>query len=90
MKSNVLKVGLPLGVIAFGLASAASTSSLNSTEKAFAQNGYQRITANPTPCDQVRQCDENGDFACTVNDGGSGKQLYDEETCLIPLKRSTP
>ncbi|MBF4485793.1 DUF6520 family protein [Flavobacterium sp. CSZ] len=90
MKSNVLKIGLPLGVIAFGLASAASTSSLSATDRAFAQNGYQRTTANPTPCDYVRQCDENGNFACTVSDSGIGKQLYDEETCLIPLKRSTP
>lgn len=87
MKSNVLKTVLPMAVIAFGLASAAGTSSLNEKRNVFLQPGYQRTTANPTPCNFVQDCDEGNNYACKANIGGA--QLY-SVNCLTPLKRSTP
>jgi hypothetical protein len=86
MKSNVFKIGLPMAVAAFALASAAGTSSMSEKGKVFLQPGYQRTTANPTPCNYVQDCDENGNFACKAS---SGVQLY-SINCLTPLKRSTP
>jgi hypothetical protein len=83
MKSNVLKIVLPMAVVAFGLASAASTSS----SKPVAQTGYQRISS-PFQCIAVQNCDENGNYDCKAPDGTT--QLYaNAATCNVPLKRST-
>lgn len=87
MKSNVLKIGLPMAVIAFALASAAGTSSLNGKGKDIVISGYERTTANPTPCNENKDCDDDGDFACTAN--VSGAQLYAND-CLTPLKQRLP
>lgn len=85
MKSNVIKIVLPIAVVALGLASAASTSSL---KKDVNQMGYKRIS-NPNGCSAVQECDENGDNFCKAPDGVT--QLYaPAATCLTPLKRSTP
>lgn len=86
MKSNVFKIGLPVAVVAFGLASAASTSSISTGSKLVAQMGYKHIN-DPQPCQAVSQCDENGDFNCKAPDEVT--QLYSlESNCTIPLKRS--
>ena len=85
MKTNFLKTILPLAVIAVGLTSAASTSSLNRSSKSVAHLGYRHI-ANPERCNAVQECDENGNFNCKI--GSSGPQLYDSN-CVTPLKRST-
>lgn len=86
MKTNVLKIVLPMAVVALGLVSAASTSSLNN--KDVAQMGYKRIV-NPNSCVAVQQCDDIQGFACKAPDGVT--QLYaPAATCLTPLKRSTP
>lgn len=86
MKSNVLKIGLPLAVVAFGLASAASTSAISTGSKPFARMGYTHIN-DPQPCQAVWECDENGDFNCKAPDNVT--QLYSlESNCNIPLKRS--
>lgn len=86
MKSNVFKIGLPLAVVAFGLASAASTSSISTSSKPFAQMGYTHIN-DPQPCQATLQCDENGDFNCKAPDNVT--QLYSlDSNCVIPLKRS--
>ncbi len=84
MKSNVLKIVLPMAVVAFGLASAASTSS----SKPAAQMGYKRIN-NPFQCIAVQSCDEQTGFACKAPDNVT--QLYSPSTtCNVPLTRSTP
>ncbi|WP_369014138.1 DUF6520 family protein [Flavobacterium anhuiense] len=84
MKSNVLKIVLPMAVAAFGLASAGSTSN----SKPVAQMGYHRIN-NPFQCIAVQNCDELGGFACKAPDGVT--QLYSPAiTCNVPLTRSTP
>lgn len=86
MKSNVFKIGLPLAVVAFGLASAASTSSIGTSSKPFVQMGYTHIN-DPQPCQQVWECDEAGDFNCKAPDGIT--QLYSlNSNCITPLKRS--
>lgn len=86
MKSNVFKIGLPLAVVAFGLASAASTSSISNTSKPFARMGYTHID-DPQPCQKVWECDEAGDFFCKAPDDIT--QLYTlESNCITPLKRS--
>lgn len=84
MKSNVLKIVLPLAVVVVGLTSAASTSALNGSSKSAAQLGYRHI-ANPESCTQVQICNENGNFNCKAS---NGDQLYDS-SCVTPLKRST-
>lgn len=85
MKSNVLKIVLPMAVVALGLASAASTTSLNNKE--VNTMGYKRIV-NENRCEAVQECDDINGFACKAPDG---TQLYTNgTTCLTPLKRSTP
>jgi predicted transglutaminase-like cysteine proteinase len=87
MKSNVLKIGLPLAVVAFGLASAASTSSMSRSSKPVAQIGYYHISHNPS-CQAVQNCDENGTWNCLAPDKAT--QLYSvSSNCNTPLKRST-
>jgi hypothetical protein len=84
MKSNVLKIVLPMAVAAFGLASAASANS----SKPAAQMGYHRIN-NPFQCIAVQECNELGNFACKAPDGVT--QLYSPSvTCNVPLTRNTP
>ena len=48
MKSNVFKIGLPLAVVAFGLASAAKKSSIGTITKPFVQMVYTHIN-DPQP-----------------------------------------
>jgi len=86
MKSNVFKIVLPMAVAAFGLASAAGTSTLNNKGKAAIVPGYERISSNPVQCQYVADCDEGSQFACTAPDGVT--QLYKEaNTCQTPLRR---
>ncbi|MDQ1164655.1 DUF6520 family protein [Flavobacterium sp. SORGH_AS_0622] len=88
MKSNVLKTVLPIAVIAFGLASAASTSSLGKSSKSVTQMGYKRIN-NPFQCIAVQNCNELQGYDCKAPDGVT--QLYsDGASCNVPLKRNTP
>lgn len=88
MKSNVLKTVLPMAVIAFGLASAAGTSSLNKNSKSAVQIGYQRINS-PFQCLAIQECDEGGEEACKAPDGVT--QLYSPgTTCNVPLTRNHP
>lgn len=87
MKFNVFKIGLPLAVVAFGLASAASTSSMDNSSKPFAQIGYYHISHSPS-CQAVQMCDENGTWNCLAPDKST--QLYSvSSNCTTPLKRST-
>jgi hypothetical protein len=86
MKTNVLKFVLPLAVVAVGLTSAASTSSLTESSKAAAQAGFRHI-ANPNDCVEEQQCDEGGSWNCKAS--LDGVQLYNS-SCNTPLKRSTP
>lgn len=86
MKTNVLKIVLPLAVVAVGLTSAASTSSMSRSSKTAIPNGYQHI-ANPNSCNAVQECNLQTGFNCKI--GTNGAQLYDA-TCVVPLKRSTP
>lgn len=86
MKSNVFKFGLPLAVVAFALASAASTSTIGSGSKPVAQMGYYHIS-NPNSCQAVQTCDENGIWDCLAPDKST--QLYTQSSnCTTPLKRS--
>ncbi|MFH7001183.1 DUF6520 family protein [Flavobacterium plurextorum] len=88
MKSNVLKTVLPMAVVAFGLASAASTSPLNGSSKSAIQMGYQRINS-PFQCLAVQNCDDGLDEDCKAPDDET--QLYaNTANCNVPLKRSTP
>ncbi|UUW08648.1 DUF6520 family protein [Flavobacterium plurextorum] len=87
MKANVFKIGLPMAVVAFGLASAASTSSTEESSKVFAQNGYEHISVENACNIPKAFCDENGNEACTAPD--TGNQLYSQPSnCVLPLKRS--
>lgn len=71
-----------MAVVAFGLASAASTSS----SKPVTQDGYQRINS-PFQCVAIQSCDELEGYACKAGD----VQLYAESAaCNVPLTRSTP
>ncbi|ABQ06573.1 DUF6520 family protein [Flavobacterium johnsoniae] len=89
MKSNVFKIGLPIAVIAFGLASAASTSSINSSSKPLAQNGYEHISISSACNVPVAFCDEIEGQNCTAPE--TGRQLYSQPSnCVTPLKRSNP
>ena len=84
MKSSVLKIVLPMAVVAFGLASAASTSA----SKPSLQMGYKRINS-PFQCIAVQNCNEQSGFDCKAPDGVT--QLYAQSaTCNVPLTRSTP
>lgn len=87
MKSNVFKIGLPLAVVAFGLASAASTSSTDGSSKVFAENGYEHIGVD-SACDIPKAfCDDGNEIACTAPD--TGNQLYSKSSnCVTPLRRS--
>nr|WP_199001392.1 DUF6520 family protein [Flavobacterium sp. ASV13] len=88
MKSNVLKNVLPMAVIAFGLASAAGTSSLDKSSKSTVQMGYQRINS-PFQCVAIQECDEGNEEACKAPDGVT--QLYaPSTTCNVPLFRNHP
>jgi hypothetical protein len=88
MKFNVLKTVLPMAVIAFGLASAAGTSSLNKSSKSAVLMGYQRIN-NPFECRAIQECDEGLEEACKAPDGVT--QLYSPSTtCNVPLTRNHP
>lgn len=88
MKSNVLKTVLPMAVIAFALASAAGTSSLNKDSNSAVKMGYQRIN-NPFQCLAIQECDEGDEEACTAPDGVT--QLYSPvTTCNVPLTRNHP
>ena len=87
MKFNVFKIGLPLAVVAFGLASAASTSSMGNSSKPVAQMGYYHIS-HVNSCQAVQNCDENGTWDCLAPDKST--QLYtNSSNCTTPLKRST-
>lgn len=87
MKSNVLKFSLPLAVVAFGLASAASTSSIGKTGKAAIVPGYARISSNPVQCSYMGDCDEGNTFNCTAPNNPTIQLYAEENTCLTPLKR---
>lgn len=85
MKLNVLKIGLPMAVAAFALASAAGTSSLRA-DKAAPIPGYARLTPS-SPCSYVADCDDAGTVICTAPDDSSMVLHAEANTCLTPLKK---
>lgn len=86
MKSNVLKIGLPMAVAAFALASAAGTSSLRA-DKSAPIPGYARLTPT-SACSYVADCDDNGNVICTAPDDDSIVLHGDPNNCSnTPLKK---
>jgi len=86
MRTKVFKTVLPIAVLALGLASAASTSSLKGSDKDASQTGYRKV-ASPFSCTAVQICDEGGTWDCKAS---NGDQLYaPQATCQTSLKRST-
>jgi hypothetical protein len=86
MKSNVLKIGLPMAVAAFALASAAGTSSLRADKSALVP-GYARLTPT-SACSYVADCDDNGNVICTAPDDDSIVLHGDPNNCSnTPLKK---
>jgi len=85
MKLNVLKIGLPMAVVAFALASAAGTSSLRA-DKDDIVPGYARLTP-ASACSYVADCDDAGTAICTAPENNSLVLHAEENTCLTPLKK---
>lgn len=85
MKSNFLKIGLPMAVVAFGLASAAGTSSLRA-DSAAPIPGYARDNST-APCDLKGECDDQGNEICTAPDNPSLVLNAQFSNCTVPLKR---
>jgi hypothetical protein len=85
MKSSVLKIGLPMAVAAFALASAAGTSSLRA-DKTAPVPGYARLTPT-SACSYVADCDDNGNVICTAPDDNNMVLHAEPNTCITPLKK---
>jgi len=85
MKLNVLKIGLPMAVAAFALASAAGTSSLRA-DKAAPIPGYARLTPS-SACSYVADCDDAGTVICTAPDDDNMVLHGQESNCITPLKK---
>ncbi|WP_348825577.1 hypothetical protein [Flavobacterium aestuarii] len=82
MRTSVIKIVLPMAVVALGLVSAAGTSSL---DKKFAPKmGYNRINVSQS-CSAVAECGNAGGDACTAPDGNA---LFQQGACLVPLTKN--
>nr|WP_315155688.1 hypothetical protein [uncultured Flavobacterium sp.] len=82
MRTNLIKIVLPMVVASLGLVSAASTSSM---DKKFAPKiGYNRINDTQS-CNAVAECGNAGGLACTAPDGNA---LFQQGSCLVPLSRN--
>ena len=84
MKTNFFKIVLPMAVVALGLTSAASNSTMNNS---VAIQGYKHI-ASPDSCEESVTCSNNGNFACTAPDDNSQLYSLSGASCLVPLTRN--
>lgn len=88
MKSNFLKMILPMATIAVAVTGAFSTNAMNTKSKTVALvQGYYHITPNG-PCQAADMCETSGGPFCRVGGGVSTPRLWAKDAdgdCVIPL-----
>ncbi|SHJ18274.1 DUF6520 family protein [Flavobacterium terrae] len=88
MKSNFLKMILPMAAIAVALTGAFSTNAMNTKSKTVALvQGYHFISQS-NPCQAADMCETSGTSFCRVGGGVATPRLWAKDTngnCVIPL-----